>query len=67
MIKLDNLFVAMTIASRKKEKTYVFTLTDPDKVFEIYGTLVDTGDENGFDETKHALTTYFKLKVTTKV
>ena len=37
-----------------------------DEVFEIYGTLDNTGDENGFGETKQALTNYFKPKVNTE-
>ena len=37
-----------------------------DEVFEIYGTIDNTGDEKGFDETKQALTNYFKPKVNTE-
>ena len=37
-----------------------------DEVFEIYGMLDNTGDKNGFDETKQALTNYFKPKINTE-
>ena len=63
--KLENLFVAMNIDSRKRKKALLLHYAG-DEVFEIYGTLDNTGDENGFDETKQALTNYFKPKVNTK-
>ena len=49
-----------------KEKKALLLHYAGDEVFKIYGTLDNTGDENGFDETKQALTNYFKPKVNTE-
>ena len=56
----------MNIDSRKRKKALLLHYAG-DEVFEIYGTLDNTGDENGFDETKQALTNYFKPKVNTEL
>ena len=45
----------MTFDSRKRWKALVLHYVG-DGVFEIYGMLENTGDENGSDETKEALT-----------
>ena len=55
----------MNIDSQKMKKALLLHYAG-DEVFEIYGTLDNTGDENGFDETKQALTNYFKPKVNTE-
>ena len=65
MSKLGNLFVAMTIDSCKRKKALLLHIAG-DEVFEIYDMLDNTGDKNGFDETKQALTNYFKPKINTE-
>ena len=60
--KLENLFVGMNIESRKRRKALLLHYSGDD-VFDIYQTLSDTGDENGYEETKAALTKYFKPQV----
>ena len=63
--KFKNLFVAMNINSRKRKKALLLHYAG-EEVYEIYGTLHNTRDENGFDETKQDLTSYFKPKVNTE-
>lgn len=65
MKKLENLFVAMNTDNRKRKKALLLHYAG-DEVFEIYGTLPNTGDENGYEETKKALTDYFKPRVNTE-
>ncbi|MCG8094404.1 MAG: DDE-type integrase/transposase/recombinase [Candidatus Thiodiazotropha endolucinida] len=60
--KLENLFVGMNIDSRKRRKALLLHYSG-DEVFDIYQTLDNTGDENGYEETKTALTDYFKPQV----
>ena len=60
--KLESLFVGMNIESRKRRKALLLHYSGDD-VFDIYQTLSDTGDENGYEETKAALTRYFKPQV----
>ena len=60
--KLENLFVGMNIESRKRRKALLLHYSGDD-VFDTYQTLSDTGDENGYEETKAALTKYFKPQV----
>lgn len=52
----------MNIDSRKRRKALLLHYSR-DEVFDIYQTLKNTGDENGYDETKTALTNYFKPQV----
>ena len=58
----ENLFVGMNIESRKRRKALLLHYSGDD-VFDIYQTLSDTGDENGYEETKAALTKYSKPQV----
>ncbi|MCG8046729.1 MAG: hypothetical protein N0E48_14005, partial [Candidatus Thiodiazotropha endolucinida] len=60
--KLENLFVGMNIDSKKRRKALLLHYAGDD-VFDVYQTLPNTGDESGYDETKAALTTYFKPQV----
>lgn len=60
--KLENLFVGMSIESKKRRKALLIHYAGDD-VFDIYQTLENTGDESGYDETKTALTNYFKPQV----
>ena len=60
--KLENSFVGMNTESRKRRKALLLHYLGDD-VFDIYQTLSDTRDEKGYEETKAALTKYFKPQV----
>ena len=60
--KLENLYVGMNIDSKKRRKALLLHYSG-DEVFDIYQTFQNTGDESGYNETKTALTKYFKPQV----
>ena len=62
--KLTNLFVAMNIDSHKRTKALLLHYAG-DEVFEINGTLDNTGDEMARCK-KQNLTNYFKPKAITE-
>ncbi|KAK3105898.1 hypothetical protein FSP39_008092 [Pinctada imbricata] len=60
--QLENLFVAMDISSKKRKKALLLHYAGED-VFDIHQTLPDTSAEDGYDQSKTALTNYFQPQV----
>ena len=63
--KLENLFVAMNIESKKRKKALLLHYAG-DEVFEIHATLDNTGNENDYAASKTALENYFKPQLNTE-
>ncbi|XP_066941051.1 uncharacterized protein [Macrobrachium rosenbergii] len=59
--KLENLFVACTIDSRKRKKALLLHYAG-DEVFEIYETLGLIGDDANYDKVKQGLANCFQPK-----